>query len=249
MNRTRAPLRYLPWFGRDTLAFPFSIFLLAAVGMGFLFWRLASKFHTGPATGTVAHQIQVGVWSTCLTVAVLMATAGVVGQDLQRGYYRAWFSKPMAAWWFYLQRFILGAATVLVAPYLLGLAIKLALGGDFGIDGPLMANIALGVLLIGGATVLLSVFTTRGWLLVYLMVIVQTIVGGLMVRFNAQSGVSMPGFFVWLHRLLPPFDLVDLKQPVASGSDLVHVLGYGGAMVVLAFTLLKWRPLGSGGRA
>lgn len=248
MSRDSSPFRYLRWFGWDTLLFPFSVFLLATVGIGFLLWRIASKFEAGPALGSIAHQMQIGVWNTCLTVAVLMAMTPVVGADMQRGYYRVWFSKPMPAWWYYLQRFLLGALAVLVSPWLIGLAVKVAVGGDLGVDGHLIATMALGVLLIGSATFLMSIFTPRGWLIVYLVDVMQTIIGGLQEKI-ADSGVHLPGFFVWLHRLLPPFDLIDVQRDALTGRELTHVLGYGVVMLAASLILLVQRPLGSGGRA
>jgi hypothetical protein len=54
---------------------------------------------------------------------------------------------------------------------------------------------------------------------------------------------------IWTDKLLPPFHLVDPSTTLLTGSDLVHVIGYGGGMLVAALLLLKYRPLGSGGRA
>jgi hypothetical protein len=249
MTRDRSPVRYLPWFIRDYAIWPFGLFVGVSAVVGIVFWRLVVSFGADAAKqAPVAPAVQVGTWNTWLTIAVLFATSVVIGSDIQRGYYRTWFSKPMPIWWFYLQRFLLGAITVLVAPYALGLALKLTLTSGFGIDGHLMATIALGYLMVGSATVLFSIFTQRGWLVVWLLTILQGIFGGLL-RAMGNGKLQLPWFVIWLHRLLPPFDLVDARTPPLHGQDLTHVLVYGGAMVLAAFAVLVWRPMGSGGRA
>ena len=250
MHRDRSPVRYLPWFARDVAIWPLSLFAGVAVGVALVIW----KFKTGVGAGMAAPQaegVQTGTWTTSLTVAVLLATAGVVGVDMHAGFYRSWFSKPMPAWWYYLQRYLLGAVVVLLAPYMFGAALAVTLGTGFGVTGHLMGTIALAYLLLGSAVFLLSIFTQRGWLLVFLITVVQGLLGTLVRGFGPRGQMSTDLWppLVWLHRLLPPTDMVSVTQPALHGGDLAHVALYGAAMLLAALLCLRYRPLGSGGRA
>jgi hypothetical protein len=245
MTRDRSPFRYLPWLARSVAEGPLALFVAVIIGLSLVLWRVGQVARR-PMTN--AAELQDGTWRVVLTVAVLIAVGGVMGTDVQRGYYRTYFSKPMAPAWFYLQRFLLGVAAVIVAPLLYGVGVRLALHTpDFGLHGTLFAAIAMGTLLIGGATLLLSTVTSRDWLVVFLLVFVQHRIGDV-VQFTSRSGVTLPRWIVWPWRLLPPFHLVD-PSVALHGSELAHVLLYGVGMIVAALAIMAYRPLGSGGRA
>lgn len=250
MSRDHAPLRYFPWLTRDALLWPFRVFVLAAVALSLLVWRFANTMHlprgrlsaggaVDPMAGNVAQSVQTGVWVVCLTVAILITVGGIVGTDLERGYYRSWFSKPMSPVWYYLQRMIIGAVVILLCPVVLGAGLALAVHGSTGLTWALMGQIGLGYLLVASATLLLSIFTSRGWLLVFLL----SVVHGMLTRF-LTIGV-LPNWLVQVYHLLPPFQLVQPGAPIPRGGELWHLVGYGTGMLVLALTLLRTRPLGS----
>jgi len=251
MKRSHSPVRYLPWLVRDAMVWPLRLFALAAVSVSLLVWRFAAKMHVprrgelrfngqaAPDIASVAQMIQVGVWNTCLTVAILMTVGTIIGTDLERGYFRTWFSKPMSPVWFYLQRYLIGAAVILVCPLMLGAGLGLATG-DSGITADLMAQIALAYLLVGSATTLASRFMSKGYLLVFLLSIMQNILHGFATR------DFLPGWLLQLHRVLPPFYLLQPGLPAPHGGDLWHVAGYGAGLLALVLVLLRTRPLGSG---
>ena len=251
MKRSHSPVRYLPWLVRDAMVWPLRLFALAAVSVSLLVWRFAAKMHVprrgelrfngqaAPDIASVAQMIQVGVWNTCLTVAILMTVGTIIGTDLERGYFRTWFSKPMSPVWFYVQRYLIGAAVILVCPLMLGAGLGLATG-DSGITADLMAQIALAYLLVGSATTLASRFMPKGYLLVFLLSIMQNILHGFATR------DFLPGWLLQLHRVLPPFYLLQPGLPAPHGGDLWHVAGYGAGLLALVLVLLRTRPLGSG---
>ena len=220
MKRSHSPLRYLSWLTRDAIVWPLRLFALAAVTVSLLVWRFAAKMHVPrrgevrfdgqgtPDIASIAQMIQVGVWNTCLTVAILMTVGTIIGTDLERGYFRTWFSKPMSPMWFYLQRYLIGAAVILVCPLMLGAGLALATG-ESGVTADLMAQIALAYLLVGSATTLASRFMSKGYLLVFLLSIMQNILHGL------ASRDFLPGWLLQLHRVLPPFYLL---QPGTAGA-------------------------------
>lgn len=252
MKHHHSPVRYLPWLLRDAVIWPLRFFVLAAAGVSLLVWRFAAKMHLPkpgqlrfsgqpmPEIASIAQLIQVGVWNMGLTVAILMTVGTIIGTDLERGYYRTWFSKPMSPMWFYLQRFLIGGVIVLACPLILGGGLALAVGGGAGVTAALMAQIGLAYLLVGSATMLLSRFTSKGYLLVFLLSIVQ----GMLQNF--VNGDFLPGWLLQVHRLLPPFQLLQPGLPAPHGGDLWHLVGYGGGMLALVLVLLRNRPLGSG---
>ncbi|MGH7584517.1 MAG: hypothetical protein ACREL5_14975, partial [Gemmatimonadales bacterium] len=250
MTSNDSPLRYLPWFVRDAVVWPLRMFVLGAVLVSVLVWRFKANMHLpgghpgpgnpfGSGITSIAQMMQVSVWALCLTVAILMTVGGIVGTDLERGYYRSWFSKPMAPYWYYLQRWLVGAVVILVTPVVLGLGLAASLG-QTGLSWSFMAQIALAYLVIASATMLVSIFTSRGWLVVFLLAILQGVLSQV-----ARSGL-IPMWLVRIHQALPPFHLVGMRAPLPHGGDLWHVVLYGVAMLVAALALLRFRPLGSG---
>jgi hypothetical protein len=245
MKRDHSRLRYLPWFVRDAVVWPFRMFVLACVVIDLLVWRFATNTHLrGPGPGgaslDIPHGIQAAVWSSGLTIAILMTLGGIVGTDLERGYYRSLFSKPMSPLWYYLQRFLVGAAVILLTSLVLGAGLALGLGSNMGLTWDLIGQIGLSYLLVGSATFLVSRFSSKGWLFVFLASFLQSVVSHVTIL------PGVPGWLKVLHQALPPFDLLQPALPVPSGGDLWHVVAYGAAMLALALTLLRTRPLGSG---
>ncbi len=244
MNRDRSPWRYLPTHARDVARGPLLLFVLVAAGLSLVMWRLSR----GESQAPDMEGLLGGLVGGTLMVAVLFATGGVAGNDIKQGYYRAYFSKPMAPWWFYLQRWLLGGLAVFTIPLLLGLGLQLALGEGTGLGWEIFAATGLSFLLIGGLVLLASTITSRDWLLAFLIYFLQARLQNLKDLFGSL-GNELPRSVELLHAVLPPFHLASPVAELPTGAGLVHVLAYGGAMVLLALLVLAWRPLGSGGRA
>lgn len=244
MSNSPSPWRYLPTHARDVARGPLLLFVLVAVGLSVVLWRLVGGEVATPAVADLLG----GLVSSTVMVGVLFATGGVAGVDIKQGYYRAYFSKPMAPWWFYLQRWLLGGLAVLTIPALLGLGIQLALGKGTGLSWQIFAAVALSFLLIGGVVLLASTFTARDWLLAFLVYFLQARLHDVKELF-AMMGNDLPRSVELLHAVLPPFHLASPGVDLPSGSELIHVLCYGAALVIGALLVLAWRPLGSGGRA
>jgi hypothetical protein len=256
MTRDRSPLRYLPWFGRDAVVWPFRWFVFAIGVVCLIVWRFAEKMHVptrtrGGAFGAesmplpenVAQMMQIGVWNSVLTVTILMTIGGIVGLDLERGYYRSLFSKPMTPLWYYAQRWLVGAAVVMLCPLVLGLGLALALHDSTGLTWDLTGQIGLAYLLVGGATLLLSMFSSKGWLFVFLMSFMQNMIGAI----GRPGGADvLPGWLMAIHKALPPFQLLRPGAPLPHGPDLTLLLGYGVGLLVVSTIVLRLRPLGAG---
>lgn len=242
MTGDRSPFRYAPWLARDVAKGPGALFLVVIAIVCAVLWRV-SKGDQMVFTMTPVF-IQAGILDSATNFAILIAVGGIVSGDVHNGYYRAYFSKPIPVWWYYLQRWILGGIAVMMIPLVLGLGLSLVLGDGHGITAALLANIALSFLLVGGAVLLLSVFTRRDWLIVFVVGSVQQAFASFM-----QLGVPVNPAVKTAWQALPPFHLLKPGGPVLEGRPLLHVVGYGLAMTLIALVLLRVRPLGSGGRA
>jgi hypothetical protein len=246
MKRDFNSFRYVQWFARDAFIWPLRIFLLLGAVISLIVWRFASSMNiprSAPGADTIsdaAQTMQGGVWGTCLVVAILMTIGGIAGTDLERGFYRSWFSKPMSAWWYYLQRFLIGAVVMAILPLYLGIGLKLGLGASTGVTWMLMGQIGLSYLLVGSATFLISIFIARGWLFVFLLTILQNVIHQMV-----KSGFA-PKWVAWMRDALPPFHLLGAGNPLPQGGPLWHIVGYGTGMLIAALLLLRFRPLGAG---
>ena len=242
MNRNHSPFRYLPWQARDVAASALALFVIVTIGLLWVMKRLNGD-STFDADGTVPMII-----GAVLTVAILFAAGGVAGTDITRGFYRAWFSTPMSSWWHYLQRWLLGGLAVMLIPLMLGLGAALTFGNGTGLSGEIFALVALTYLLIGGLVLLMSAFTSRDWLVAFLVVFLQARLNDA-VNLLPNLGREIPPAVKLTWQILPPLHLTAVGGEVPTGGDLFHVLAYGLGMVVLALLIFRYRPLGSGGRA
>lgn len=240
MKRNTSAVRYATWLGRDVARGPGLLFLVVSIALAVIFWRIKQKTGFAPPVD----QIQATTMTRVMLIACLIAVGGMVSTDVQQGFYRAWFSKPMAPWWYYLQRWLIGGVAVLLIPVVYGALLAVMIGGGTGLDADLLGGMALGYLLIGSAVFLASTLSRWDWLFVFLIATAQ---GGLAAL--ASSGVELPRLINLIYRAMPPFHLIDPGAALLSGRALIHVVVYGVALLVLALLILVQRPLGSGGRA
>lgn len=244
MKRDTSPFRYARWFAFDLLRTQIVLYTIVAIGLSLLIWRFQVKSGSDISAVTV----QQGTFVAGLTIVVLMAIGGSIGGDLSAGFYRAWFSKPMAPAWYYFQRWVLAGLAVLSAPLLLGAALQVVLRHGSGITAELMTTVALGYLLIASATLLISNFTAKDWLVVFLLSFLEGRLAAL-ITLSKSGLLELPEWVVAVSKVLPPFHLISPSAPALHGYDLWHVIGYGVGMLVLALVIVQYRPLGSGGRA
>lgn len=244
MNHDKSPFRYAPWLALDLIKVQLALFATVSIVLPLVILRLQKNMATAPEAASILN----ATFMASLTIAVLMAIGGAIGGDLNGGFYRAWFSKPMAPSWYYLQRWLLAGIAVLLAPLMLGGMLALVLRHGSGLSVDLMVTIALGYLLIGSACLLISNFTSKDWLLVFLISFLQQRLATI-VEQSAKLGFDLPEWLVLVKKILPPFHLINPLKPMLHGLELVHVLAYGVAMLITALAIVQLRPLGSGGRA
>ncbi|MEO8294975.1 MAG: hypothetical protein ABI613_05610 [Gemmatimonadota bacterium] len=232
---TILPFRYGRWMLRDILLAQGALLLGVAILSAFILRR----FDTPPALGVVVS----GIAGQLGSLFILFCTAGMVSSDRIQGYYRSYFARPVSPAGFYLQRWVLGGLMVALVVPVLTVALSVVLGG-FRIDWHLMAQLEMLYLLLGGSVFFLSTMIRADWLFALLALIVDTVLSQL-----KSSGVKLSLILNAIATVLPPFHLVKLPGANPSGSALMHVLLYGAGLVLAALAVLRWRPLGTGGRS
>lgn len=245
MTRDTSPFRYLAIHLKDVARTQVLLYAVVAFGLAFVSRKFMGD---GVASGLDVADLLRSILGGTLMVAILMATGGVAGNDRKQGYYRAFFSKPMAPWSYYLQRWLVGLAAVLTIPLWLALAFQLLFGMGSHLTLELFASVALAYLVIGGAVLLFSTVTARDWLVVFLLYFMQRRMQEAQEMLT-RMGQEVPRLVQVALTILPPFDQAAGVGTLPSGQTLWHVVLYGVAMVAAAVAVLIFRPLGSGGRA
>lgn len=245
MNRDSSPFRYLPVHLLEVARGRLIFFAVVAIALVMI---IPDSLGNGAGNVLNGQGILVTLVQTSLLVAVLIASGEVAGNDIRNGYYRTWFSKPIAPWWYYLERWLLGGIAVLLIPLLLALGFVIAGWPVRGLSGTLFGGVALGYLLIGGMALLLSTVTRRDWLVVFLVAVMEARLHDIHRFLDADKLV--PRAINMLITILPPFHLInDAIAGKATGSEILHLAAYGVGLVVAALLIFKYRPMGSGGRA
>lgn len=238
MRRGAMPGRYAGWMARDLLAGP-GLVMIAIAGLV----ALVTARAVAGATPESARLLVRAILQQTLFPVTLIVTARLVSGDLAQGYYRAYFSRPVSPALFYLQRWLLGGVAVLLYVPLVALAVAVRTG-QLSLDPFAFQKAGLLYLLLGGATFLLSTLTRRDWIVAALLYALQVL-----LYTWQHAGMTLGPLARALHAALPPFHGAALGRPLPAVADLWHALAYAAAMVFAALAVLRWRPLGSGGRA
>ena len=232
------PIRYAGWMGWDLARGPGLLMLIVGALAALLINSLTVV--TSGSGGETA--VFLGILDFTVTIFALLATAGIVSTDFSMGYYRPLFARPVSPPLYYLQRWVLGGLLALVVTGAVALASALRLGADLPI-GRVLIQAALCYLLLGGLVFLLSTVTRRDWLIAVLILAAYASLGLARALGAAGSGAAAV-----LYAVLPPLRLVDVSDPVPTGGNLLHVLLYGGGLVVAALVVIRFRPLARGAR-
>jgi ABC-type transport system involved in multi-copper enzyme maturation permease subunit len=232
----RMPLAYAQWELRDAARGPGLIILAIAVLTAFIMTRLptAQTFTTEAAVRAIVGQ--------SLFPLVLVVAAGMVSRDLNEGYYRAYFSRPVSPSLFYLQRWLVGGVVLLLYIPLLTAAVSMRTG-DLRIPLWIVGRGALLYLLLGGTVLLLSTLTRRDWAVAAVLYIMEQILHSVQEGSGSLGAVARA-----IYALLPPFHVAAIDGSPGPG-EIWGAAAYGTGLVLAALAVLRWRALGSGGRA
>lgn len=240
MNRG-VSIRYLGWSLKDAALRPGIAALIFAALATFLATRMPALINREGTEQVMTRFVSQFDW-----LVILIATSGMVAWDRTSGYYRTLFSYPVNPALYYLQRWILaGLAAALLVPFA-GLGF-MAVSGSFPNSGPLLVRFLVKYLLLGGVTFAFSSVVRADWAIAFVLSAVQSILHGLEV-----AGIALSGFTRVVAHLLPPFHVGSFSMMQApgypTGSDLLHALLYGSGILLVTMLVLRFRPLGSGGR-
>lgn len=235
----RVPIRYLPSMLRDMVVAQGVVLFVVAT----LIYVVTARIRPLPDVAFAPSYVRAIVQQTGW-IFVLICTASMVSTDRIQGFYRSIFSRPVSPPLYYLQRWLVGALLVglMVPLYTLGFSLAL---GSFPIEWALVGRIELLYLLLGGTVFLASTVLRIDWLLAVLLLMGQAMLNGL----SRSENFELPAFWEFVLRILPPFHLTQVNSPPLSGSQMAHVLLYGAGLILAALAILRWRPLGVGGRA
>lgn len=230
------PLRYARWMIRDLALAQFALVVAIAVLTGIVLTQVSPS-----PTATDGPMIITQMLNSLGWIIVLTCVGGIVATDRTQGFYRTAFSRPVSPVGYYLQRWVLGGVVVALVVPVLGLGIMAAVG-RFAMPWDLAGSLLLLYLLLGGLCFLFSTLTRLDWLFAISVMIMQNILHQLRSR-------GLSPFWRTLESLLPPFHLADYRSPLPTGTGLLHILLYGAGVLALALAILRWRPLGVGGRS
>jgi hypothetical protein len=236
---SRIPIRYLPWMLRDLLLAQGVVLLAVAI----LIYVITIQISPTPPPSIGPAWVEDIVFKSNW-IFILICTASVVSTDRSLGYYRSIFSRPVSPSMYYLQRWLMGALLIALITPVFTLAFSLALG-SFPIQWSLVGQLEMFYLLLGGLVFLVSTVLRADWLLAFMIYMLQS----MLFSFHSSPNFQLPGFWDFLYRILPPFHLVSVNTLPLTGPRLAHVLLYGAGLVLAALAVLRWRPLGAGGRA
>lgn len=235
---TGLPVRYAGWMTRDLVSGP-GILMAVLIALAVLAVRNLQVMGPGGEADLPAC-IVVLDWT--LAALTLVATGGLVSDDFAQGHQRTLFAKPVSPPLYYLQRWLIGGAAVLVGAAPVAYAISRRFDTPM-LGAPLVARMGLLYLVLGGLVFLLSTLSRRDWLLAVVVLAGQAGLGLARSLGGAQGPVATA-----VYAVLPPFQLLRLQRPAPGGLELVYATGYGAALLVGALAVLRWRPLARGAR-
>lgn len=235
----RMPIRYLPWMLRDMLLSQGLVLLIVGIFAYVITVQIEPVPPADRGPFLVGNLVtQVG-W-----IFVLLGTAGIVSTDRNQGFYRSYFSRPVSPPLFYLQRWLVGSVLIALVVPLVSLGFALAVGW-FPVDWAVVGRLELFYFLLGGLIFLSSALIRIDWLVGFMVLMLQS----MLHNFHNVPTLKLPAFWETFYRMLPPFHLTNVNAPSLTTTQLIHVLLYGAGLVLAALAVLRWRPLGVGGRA
>lgn len=171
---------------------------------------------------------------------IMVATYGVIGEDMRRGHFRLLFSKPISPVTYYGQALV--AAWIGFALTLLVVTGVFALVREPVWPTDALVEAHVGFLLLGGIVFGLSRFTRLDWVVGLLLMIF----GGAL-RDAWPADASLWGKVV--NVVMPPSHLeVTDYFPAAGGFDVgpaLWIVGYAGLFIVGGLTAVRFVPMGS----
>ena len=245
MKRLAPLLAYLPWHARDALGRAAAPLVIALGIIGIPIYAFigasAERSIEDPRSADMALGIYNNGLPLALTLGAIVLMNQVIALDREKQHFRFLLAHPVAAWEYYLQRFIVGLALFAAFAALIPVVFS-ALVVDVSVVGVVRAA-ALQGLLYGAIAALCGVLWQKDGLALIVIVIVAQIMQDLK---KAEQLVS------WLEpvaRALPPVGSISairsqwLVGAAADQSELLFIIAYGVGTLAVALFLVKRLPL------
>jgi len=245
MSRLAPLLAYIPWHARDALPRAIAPLLIAFGIIGIPVWAFvggnAQVSVSDPRGADLAMQIYNGGLPLVLGIGAIILMNQVVALDREKQHYRFLLAHPVAAWEYYLQRFIVGLVLFVAAAAVVPILFS-ALAVDVPII-PLMKTAALEGLLVGALATFCGVLVNKDGVALIITFLLAKIL---------QDLDRVDQLTWWLEpvaRGLPPIALSGeirsqlLSNTAVAQGDLLHVIGYAVGMLAVALFLVKRLPL------
>jgi hypothetical protein len=237
---------YLRWHAQDALLRALTPVLLF-LGMGGIpLWSFADRLgleamgRPGDAQD-MALQIYRSTMPLAMTLGAVILASGLPATDREKQYFRFLFAKPVVAWAFYLQQFLVGLVLFVLAMTLVPIGFSAVVT-----DVPVLAvakSAFVIALLFGSLVSLCGALVIRDGVAFGLVAALSTVLQQL------DRARQLPAWLAQGADMLPPFVAADnarsawlAGQSVAT-NDMVHVIGYSVGMLAAALFLVRRLPL------
>ena len=170
---------------------------------------------------------------------VMVATYGIIGEDVRRGYFRFLFAKPISPVWYYAQAFLAALIAFLAAQVIVVAVFALAVEPAWP-ERWLLERTAF-FLGFGSVIFALSRVLSIDWLIGLLLFIV-----GQGVRYWYPVSESLRGKV--LNVVFPPSHLMGSSLFAVGGIEWGHVawvLGYAAMCFAIGLSLVRFMPFGT----
>lgn len=245
MNRLAPLLAYLPWHARDAWLRALTPVLIAGGVIGipvYSFIGASDSVSVADRRGIeLAMNVYDGGIPLALTLGAIILMNQVIALDRDKQYFRFTMAHPIAAWEFYLQRFLVGlvlfvAASAVIPLVFSALVVKVTVIG-------MIKSAALQGLLLGALAMLCGALVSKDGLALIVTYVVAQILQDL------RKAEVLVSWLVPVAQSLPPVRLASslrgdwLRGVPVESSDLLFVVSYSVAMIAAALFLVKRLPL------
>lgn len=237
---------YLRWHAQDAIPRALTPILLF-LGMGGIpLWSIGGNLgleamgRPGEAQD-IALQIYRSTMPLAMTLGAVILASGLPATDREKQYFRFLFAKPVAAWRFYLQQFVVGVLFFVLAMTLVPIGFS-AVVTEVPVFAVTKSAFVFAVLF-GSLIALCGALVIKDGIAFVLVAAASTVLQQL------DKARQLPDWLGRLADLLPPFVPADLLrsqwlagQPVPV-NDIIHVIGYSMGMLAAALVLVRRLPL------
>lgn len=245
MKRLAPLFAYIPWHARDSLMRALSPAILALAMIGIPVYAFLGASDQISATDPRGADMALNIYNSGIPLALVLGGIILVNQvvalDREKQHFRFTLAHPVAAWEFYLQRFVVALALFVAASALIPVVFS-ALVLKVSVLAVVQSAVLYGALL-GALAMLCGALFAKDGLVLIITYVVTNVMQDLL-RADVLASWLKP-----VARGLPPLDrLADLRGdwmrgvPVDSG-DVLYVAAYAAGMLALSLFLVKRLPL------